>query len=188
MDNLQEKDNSLNYEERPVEGKTQNGDIKQEQVVEEAIINEQTLAPQSEENSTTAKYKTFVLPVFEEDMPKNKGKKNKPVDNSKRKYGIISMILGIVSTEFFFASFMSLPCSIIAVIFSLISLKRGGKAFSIVGLITGIIAFGLSLFMLILAFSEGGASTPSPSSSPDSSIDNNNIANAISLISLYLKR
>ena len=60
------------------------------------------------------------------------------------------MILGIVSVVLFFIKFISIPCGILAIVFSALSLKSSKKSFAITGLTTGII--GIMLMIVVYLF------------------------------------
>ncbi len=56
---------------------------------------------------------------------------------------IASMVLGIVSVVLFCFTYISIPCSILAIIFGIVGMKKGGKGMGIAGLVLGIIALAL---------------------------------------------
>ena len=70
-----------------------------------------------------------------------------PVEE-KKGFSIASMVLGIVGLIVF-----ALPCGILAIIFSLLGKKKGGKGFAIAGLVLGIIDVVFGAFAIIAAFS-----------------------------------
>ena len=83
---------------------------------------------------------------------------NKETPEKDRKgLALASMILGIVSIVLFFIKFISIPCGILAIVFSALSLKSSKKGFAITGLTTGIIGIALMIvvyfFMLFLSCS-----------------------------------
>ena len=61
---------------------------------------------------------------------------------------IASMVLGIVGLIIF-----ALPCGILAVIFSILGKKKGGKGFATAGLILGIIDVVFGLIAIVTAIS-----------------------------------
>jgi len=65
---------------------------------------------------------------------------NQEVKEEKKGMSITSMVLGIVGLIVF-----ALPCGILAIIFSILGKKKGGKGFATAGLVLGIIdaIFGL---------------------------------------------
>lgn len=73
-------------------------------------------------------------------------------DTIERKgFNITSMILGIVSIVLFCFWYVSIPCSIIAIIFSIAGRKNEGHGMGIAGMILGIIAIALWILLFILA-------------------------------------
>ena len=73
---------------------------------------------------------------------------NAPV-NERKGFNITSMILGIISIVCFCWWYVSIPCAIIAIIFSVAGKKDAGKGMGTAGMILGIISLGL-LVLLIL--------------------------------------
>ena len=67
-------------------------------------------------------------------------KENQEINEEKKGMSIASMVLGIVGLIVF-----ALPCGILAIIFSILGKKKGGKGFATAGLVLGIIdaVFGL---------------------------------------------
>ena len=73
-------------------------------------------------------------------------------DKVERKgFNITSMILGIVSIVLFCFWYISIPCSIIAIIFSIAGRKNEGRGMGVAGMILGIIAISLWVLLFILA-------------------------------------
>ena len=60
--------------------------------------------------------------------------KNEVINEEKKGMSIASMVLGIVGLIVF-----ALPCGILAIIFSILGKKKGGKGFATAGLVLGII-------------------------------------------------
>ena len=58
------------------------------------------------------------------------------------------MVLGLVGLFLF-----AVPCGILAIVFSIIGKKKGGKGFATAGLILGIVDIAWGLFAIIAAFS-----------------------------------
>ena len=58
----------------------------------------------------------------------------------KQGLSIASMVLGIVALVLFCLWFISIPCSILAIIVGVIGMKKGGKGMAIAGLVLGIVA------------------------------------------------
>lgn len=63
---------------------------------------------------------------------------------------IASMVLGIVSIVFYCFWFISIPCSILAIIFGVVGMKKGGKGMAIAGLVCGIIGIAYTLYMFFV--------------------------------------
>ena len=63
-------------------------------------------------------------------------------------FSIASMVLGIIAVLSCFFWFITIPCSILAIVFSVIGKKKGGKRMATAGLILGITA--LVLFTLLI--------------------------------------
>lgn len=61
-------------------------------------------------------------------------KENQEISEEKKGMSIASMVLGIVGLIVF-----ALPCGILAIIFSILGKKKGGKGFATAGLVLGII-------------------------------------------------
>lgn len=61
---------------------------------------------------------------------------------------IASMVLGIIALLSCFFWFITIPCSILAIIFSVVGRKKGGQKMATAGLVLGILA--LVLFLLII--------------------------------------
>ena len=68
----------------------------------------------------------------------------------KKGFNITSMILGIISIVLFCLWYVSIPCAIIAIIFSIAGKKDAGRGMGVAGLVLGIIALVLWLVLLIL--------------------------------------
>ena len=61
-------------------------------------------------------------------------KENQPTNGEQKGMSIASMVLGLVGIVLF-----ALPCGILAIIFSILGKKKGGKGFATAGLVLGII-------------------------------------------------
>lgn len=70
-----------------------------------------------------------------------------PVEE-KKGLSIASMVLGLVGLVLF-----ALPCGILAIIFSILGKKKGGKGFATAGLILGIIDAAFGLISIVTAMS-----------------------------------
>ena len=73
---------------------------------------------------------------------------NAPI-NERKGFNITSMILGIISVVCFCWWYVSVPCAIIAIIFSVAGKKDAGKGMGTAGMILGIIALVLWALMLL---------------------------------------
>ena len=73
---------------------------------------------------------------------------NSPVTERKG-FNITSMILGIIAVACFCWWYVSIPCAIIAIIFSVAGKKDAGKGMGTAGLVLGIIALGLYVLMVL---------------------------------------
>ena len=76
-------------------------------------------------------------------------KEEKVINEEKKGMSIASMVLGIVGLVIF-----ALPCGILAIIFSILGKKKGGKGFATTGLVLGIIdaVFGVIAIISSVAF------------------------------------
>ena len=74
---------------------------------------------------------------------------------------IASMVLGIVSLVLSCIVYISVPCAILAIIFGIIGMKKGGKGMGIAGLVLGIITIALWALALLGVLSFGTAITSS---------------------------
>ena len=79
--------------------------------------------------------------------------------NPKKGFGIAALVLGIISILTICVMPLSIICGILAVIFGIIALFKGGKGFGITGLITGFLGIILSIVVLVFfgVFSVGEA-------------------------------
>lgn len=76
-------------------------------------------------------------------------------DDPGKGFGIASMVLGITSVVFF-CSCINIPMAILAIIFGIVQLARGGKkSMPITGLITGIVSLVCFAAFWILVFTTG---------------------------------
>lgn len=73
------------------------------------------------------------------------------VKKESKGFSIASMVLGIISLVLLCIWYISLPCSILAIIFSIVGMKKGGKGMAIAGLVTGIVAICLYVLIFVLA-------------------------------------
>lgn len=70
-----------------------------------------------------------------------------PVEE-KKGLSISSMVLGLVGLLVF-----AVPCGVLAIIFSVIGKKKGGKGFATAGLVLGIIDVAFGLFAIVTTMS-----------------------------------
>ena len=86
-----------------------------------------------------------------EKVEKTEEKTNKT--NGGKGFAIASMVLGIVSLVIFCFWFISVPCAILAIIFSVVAKKKAGKSgMTTAGLVLGIVTLGiLAVFMFLAA-------------------------------------
>lgn len=89
--------------------------------------------------------------VESEQQTKNEKKEETPTKDRKG-FAITSMVLGIISLVLFCIWYISVPCSILAIIFAILSLKSSKKGMAIAGLTTGIIGFILMVLIYIFVF------------------------------------
>ena len=73
-------------------------------------------------------------------------KENQPTNGEQKGMSIASMVLGLVGIVLF-----ALPCGILAIIFSILGKKKGGKGFATAGLVLGIIDVVFGAFAIISA-------------------------------------
>lgn len=83
-------------------------------------------------------------------------KETEVINNQKTPgLSIAAMVLGIVSLVAWCAWFISIPCSILALIFGILGIKKQGKGMAITGTITGGIALAIWVVMFLGAFMYG---------------------------------
>lgn len=69
--------------------------------------------------------------------------------NQNSGFSIASLVLGIISIILFCIPYISIPGSILAIIFGCIGKNKGGKGMAIAGLVLGIIALALYILTVI---------------------------------------
>ncbi len=95
---------------------------------------------------------------MEEEQNNNVQPQEAPKETSKvekKGFNITSMILGIIAILFSvtqYSLYVTLPCGIIAIIFSIAGRKDAGRGMGITGLVLGIIALVIFVLILILGF------------------------------------
>ncbi len=82
-------------------------------------------------------------------------KKEETPTKDRKGFAIASMVLGIISLVLFCIWYISVPCSILAIIFAKLSLKSSKRGMAIAGLTTGIIGFILIIIVYILIVALG---------------------------------
>lgn len=75
---------------------------------------------------------------------------NKAPTNNRKGFNITSMVLGIIAILFCCVWYINIPCSIIAIIFSIAGRKDAGRGMGIAGLVLGIVALVLYVFLIVL--------------------------------------
>lgn len=75
---------------------------------------------------------------------------NQSAQAEKKGFSIASMVLGIVSLVCFCYCYISIPSSILAIIFGILGKKKGGKGMAIAGLVLGIIAIALFIILILV--------------------------------------
>lgn len=78
-------------------------------------------------------------------------KEQEVVQDENKGFSIASMVLGIISIVLFCIWYLSIPCAILAIIFGVVGMKKGGKGMAIAGLVLGIIAVAIVAVVYILA-------------------------------------
>lgn len=68
---------------------------------------------------------------------------------------IAALVLGIISLVLWCVWFISIPCSILALIFGIIGVKKAGKSMAIGGIVTGSIALAVWAMLFLGAFTFG---------------------------------
>ncbi len=76
---------------------------------------------------------------------------NNVAPEERKGFNITSLVLGIISVVCFCWWYVSLPCGIIAIIFSIAGKNYGGRGMGIAGMVLGIIGLVLCLAIYILA-------------------------------------
>lgn len=71
--------------------------------------------------------------------------------NGRKGFNITSLVLGIISVVCFCWWYVSIPCSIIAIIFSIAGKNDDGRGMGVAGLVLGIIGLVLCLLLYVLA-------------------------------------
>lgn len=86
---------------------------------------------------------------MEEELDKNE---QTPAPNGAKGFAIASLVLGIVGLVLFCVWYLSVPCAVLAIIFSIVAKKKGGKnGMATAGLVLGIVTLVILVLILILA-------------------------------------
>ena len=77
------------------------------------------------------------------------------INNKVPGMSIAALVLGIVSIVFWCVWFISIPCSILGLIFGILGIKKARKGFALTGIITGGIALAIWAIIMTFAFMYG---------------------------------
>lgn len=77
------------------------------------------------------------------------------VNNKVNGFNIASLVLGIVSIVLWCTWFISIPCSILALVFGIIGIKKQGKGMAIAGIVTSAISLAIWVLLFSGAFMAG---------------------------------
>lgn len=78
-------------------------------------------------------------------------KTTETVAQESKGLSIASMVLGIISVVLFCIWYVSIPCAILAIIFGIVGMKKGGRGMGIAGLVLGIVALAILVVIYLLA-------------------------------------
>lgn len=78
-------------------------------------------------------------------------KTTQTVTQESKGLSIASMVLGIISVVLFCIWYISVPCAILAIIFGIVGMKKGGRGMGIAGLVLGIVALAILAIIYLLA-------------------------------------
>ena len=79
------------------------------------------------------------------------------VNNKVPGLSIAALVLGIVSVALWCVWWISIPCSILGLIFGILGIKKVRRGFALTGIITGSIALGIWAIIMTCAFIYGFA-------------------------------
>ena len=83
-------------------------------------------------------------------------KETEVINNEKTSgLSIAAMVLGIVSIVTWCVWFISIPCSILALIFGILGVKKPGRGMAITGIVTGSIVLAIWVLVFLGAFMTG---------------------------------
>lgn len=78
-------------------------------------------------------------------------KTTETITQESKGLSIASMVLGIISVVLFCIWYVSIPCAILAIIFGIVGMKKGGRGMGIAGLVLGIVALAILVVIYLLA-------------------------------------
>jgi uncharacterized membrane protein (DUF485 family) len=81
---------------------------------------------------------------------RNSSERNRPIENKNNGLGIASFVLGLIGLVLFLVFFIALPMTLLAIIFSIIQIRRNSNGLAIAGLVLGILGFLFSMILTIL--------------------------------------
>jgi len=70
-------------------------------------------------------------------------------------FNIASLVLGIISIALWCLWIVSIPCSILALIFGILGIKKEGRGMAIAGIVTGAISLAIWFLLFTSAFLYG---------------------------------
>lgn len=125
--------------------------------------------------------------VVKPEVVKEQKAEGKKEDNQESKgMSIAALVLGIVSLVMLCIWYISIPCSILAIIFGILGRKKGGKGMGTAGLVLGIITV-VFLVIIYILFVAGIATMFSLLKDIDyNNIDSENILQAINSINVNI--
>ena len=86
----------------------------------------------------------------EENLTKSTTTSSTPAEEQKG-LSVASLVLGIISLVLSCFWYISIPCSILAIVLGAVGMKKGGKGMGIAGIVLGAITIVLAVTLLILA-------------------------------------
>ena len=78
-------------------------------------------------------------------------KTTQKVAQDSKGLSIASMVLGIISVVLICIWYISIPCAILAIIFGIVGMKKGGRGMGIAGLVLGIVTLAIIVIIYLLA-------------------------------------
>lgn len=83
-------------------------------------------------------------------LQENVAKQTTTTTAEKKGFSIASMVLGIIALIRVHVWYIAIPCSILAIVFSIVGKKKGGRGMATAGLVLGIIAIVLTAIIYII--------------------------------------